>query len=140
MKPGKNFIGVGVGAVILNDVGEILLLLRKKEPEKGTWSIPGGKVEFFEELEETIMREVGEELGVSIKLIKLLGVTDHILKSEGSHWVAPTYLAQIVSGSPKNMEPDKHADFKWFSLDKLPENLSLIAVKAVDYLRIDRPN
>ena len=137
MKPGKDFIGVGVGAVILNEEGEILLLLRKKDPEKGTWSIPGGKVEFFEELEETIIREVEEELGISIKLVKLLGVTDHILNYEGTHWVAPTYLAEIMSGVPKNMEPEKHGDFKWFSLKNLPKNLSLTTIKAINYLKQD---
>lgn len=45
MKPGKDYIGVGCGAVILNKNNEILLQLRNKAPEKEYWSIPGGKVE-----------------------------------------------------------------------------------------------
>ena len=45
MKPGKDYIGVGCGAVIVNENNEILLQLRNKAPEKEYWSIPSGKVE-----------------------------------------------------------------------------------------------
>ncbi len=134
MNPGKDFIGIGVGAVILNEAKEILLLYRKREPENGYWSIPGGKVEFFDTLEKTIVREVIEELGVNIKVIRLLGVTDHIIELEGSHWVAPVYLAEITSGFPRNMEPEKHGELKWFNLNNLPKNLSITAAKAIEYL------
>lgn len=82
MIQGKDYIGVGVGAVIKNSSGEILLLLRNKEPEKGCWSIPGGKVEMFETLEEAIKREVKEEVNVDIEITKLITVTNHIISEE----------------------------------------------------------
>ena len=44
MNPGKDYIGVGCGAFILNEKNELLLQQRNKEPEKGYWSIPGGKL------------------------------------------------------------------------------------------------
>lgn len=46
-----NIPRLGVGAVILNSRNEILLVLRNRNPEKGTWSIPGGKVDPYEQLE-----------------------------------------------------------------------------------------
>jgi ADP-ribose pyrophosphatase YjhB (NUDIX family) len=52
MKAGKDFIGVGVGATILNNKNEILLLKRRQtiseeRTTSGMWSIPGGEVEFL---------------------------------------------------------------------------------------------
>lgn len=134
MKPGKEYIGVGVGAVMLNEHHEILLLLRKKPPEAGCWSIPGGKVEFFDTLEDSIIREIKEELNVEIEVIKLLGVTNHVVAGEKTHWVAPTYLAEIKSGTITNMEPDKHGGVQWFSLDQLPKNITITTKAAVGYL------
>lgn len=131
MKPGKDYIGVGCGAVIVNDENEILLQLRNKAPEKGCWCIPGGKLEWFEKFEDAIKREVKEETDVDIEVIDLLGVCDHIIKAEESHWIATSYLCKIVNGEPKNMEPTKHLDLKWFSLDNLPEKLTITTQYAV---------
>lgn len=136
MNIGKDYIGIGVGAVILNDKEEILLLLRNKNPESGMWSIPGGKVEFFENIEDAIIREVKEELGIDIHITKLLGITNHILKGEKTHWVAPTFLVSIKSGQIQNLEPNKHKEVKWFSMKNLPENITLTTYKALEFMEI----
>ena len=119
MIQGKDYIGVGCGAFIINDKGELLLQLRNKAPEKEYWSIPGGRVELFETFEEAVKREVKEETGVEVEIISLLGICDHIIKNEERHWVSPSYLCKIVEGEPQILEPTKHLDMKWFSLDKL---------------------
>lgn len=134
MIQGKDYIGVGVGSVIKNSSGEILLLLRNKEPEKGCWSIPGGKVEMFETLEEAIKREVKEEVNVDIEIIKLITVTNHIISEEQTHWVAPTFLAKIIDGQVKNVEPQKHLDLKWFNINSLPENITITTKNAINNL------
>ena len=61
MKIGLDYIGVGVGAFILNEKKELLLLKRLSSPEKGCWSIPGGKLEMFETLKDATIRETKEE-------------------------------------------------------------------------------
>ena len=131
MKPGKDYIGVGCGAFILNDNNEILLQQRNKEPEKGYWSIPGGKLEWMETFEDAVKREVKEECGVEIKVEKLLGICDHIVKNENQHWVSPSFLCRITKGEPKIMEPTKHTDMQWFDLQALPENLTITTQDAV---------
>jgi len=133
MKPGKDFIGSGVGAVIMNERAEILLLKRKKAPEKGYWSIPGGTVEFGEKLNTAITREIEEELGVKVKVLCLLGVTDHIVEAENIHWISPVFLVKIIKGKPLNKEPHKHAEVKWFALNKLPKKITLTTKYAVKY-------
>lgn len=122
---------VGAGAFILNKKNEILLMKRKKNPEAGYWSIPGGRVDFLEQIEKTIKREILEELGVESEIISLLGITDHIILEKKTHWVSPCYLMRITKGVPRNVEPDKHAQIKWFPLDGLPENLTIPAKNAV---------
>ena len=135
MKPGKDYIGVGCGAVIVNENNEILLQLRNKAPEKEYWSIPGGKVEMFETLEEAVKREVKEETDVNVKVIECLGICNHIVTNEETHWVSPSFLCKIIEGEPKIMEPTKHLDMKWFSLDNLPEKLTITTKDAVSNLK-----
>lgn len=132
MKQGKDYIGVGCGAFIVNDKNELLLQQRNKAPEKGYWCIPGGRLEMFETFEEAVKRETKEETGVEIEVIAELGICDHIIKSENSHWVSPSYLCKITNGEPKIMEPTKHLDMKWFPLENLPDNITITTQNAVE--------
>ncbi len=133
MEKGRDYIGVGVGAIVV-DQDRVLLLKRRKEPEPGCWGIQGGAVKFGETIEDAVKRELKEELSVEVELVALLGVTDHILPHAGVHWVSPVFLARIASGSPKNAERDKHSDLRWFGLDDLPENVTLTTRRAVELL------
>jgi ADP-ribose pyrophosphatase len=135
MIPGKDYIGIGCGAVIVNSNNQIVLLRRKNPPEAGKWMIPGGKVEFGEAMQSALIREVKEEIGATIEIIALLGVVDHILPDEQSHWIAPAFLARIKEGTPVNKEPDKHHEIGWFSIDDLPKESSLLAKRAVQLYR-----
>jgi len=132
-KPGRDHVGVGVGAIVI-DGGRVLLLKRKKEPEAGLWGIQGGAVEFGETIDQAVERELKEELGIECEIVRLLGVTDHIVPEEGVHWVSPVFLAKITSGTPKNAEPEKHSEMRWFDLDNLPEEVTLTTKNAVRLL------
>ncbi|MCB9450038.1 MAG: NUDIX domain-containing protein [Anaerolineaceae bacterium] len=128
MKPGKDTIGVGVGAIVLNDRGEMFLAQRGPQArnERGCWEFPGGRVEFGERLADAIAREFQEEYGMVIAVGELLAVDDHILPDEGQHWVSPTFIARHVAGEPRILEPEKCSTIGWFTLDTLPSPLSVI--------------
>jgi len=134
MKPGKDYIGVGVGAIVLNADSEVFLSQRghKAGNERGTWEFPGGKVDFGEKIEDAIKREFIEEYDMVIETIELLCVYDHILPDEGQHWVSPTFLARHVSGEPQIMEPEKCEAIGWFDLNDLPYPLSIITQHDVE--------
>lgn len=132
MEIGKDYIGVGCGAFIVNENNELLLQQRKKSPEAGYWSIPGGRLELFETFKDAVKREVKEEIGVEVEVLDELGICDHIIKSENKHWVSPSFLCKITEGEPKIMEPTKHADMRWFKLDNLPENITITTQNAIE--------
>ncbi len=131
MKKGFDYIGVGVGAVILNSEGRVFLAKRGPEAgnERHKWEFPGGGVEFGERLEDAVTREVMEEYGFEIKVESLIDVVNHILPDEKQHWVSPTFLCRYKSGTPTIREPHKCEEIGWFSLDEIPEDLLTSASK-----------
>ena len=116
MKRGVDYIGVGVGAIIVNENGQVFLARRGPlaKNERGLWEFPGGSVEFGEKLADALRREMREEFGIEIVVGELLDVVDHILPDEGQHWVSPTYICQIKSGIPVIQEPGKCSEIGWF--------------------------
>ena len=128
MKSGRDYIGIGVGAMVFDEAGRVFLAQRgpKASNERGTWEFPGGKVSFGEKLAEAVTREFVEEYGMTIEITELLGVNDHILLEEQEHWVSPTFLARHISGTPRILESEKCTAIGWFHLNELPEPLSLV--------------
>lgn len=124
MRVGYDYIGVGCGAIVVNDNNEVLLVKRSLESrtEPGEWSRPGGEVERGETIEKAVEREVFEETGVRVQVVRLLEVTQNI--SEGKHWIALGYLAKYVSGEAVNREPKKHDEVKWCPIDNIPGPLN----------------
>jgi ADP-ribose pyrophosphatase YjhB (NUDIX family) len=128
-----------VGALIRNGDGQVLLARRGRPPEVGCWGILGGKVEFGELLTTTAVREVQEESGLDVRIVRLLCVTDHIVPAEGAHWVSPAYLCAVVGGVLENREPEAIPEIGWFELDALPGPLTITAQNALAALmEVDR--
>ena len=122
--------GTGVGVMILRD-GKVLLGKRHDDPEKadsalhgeGTWTLPGGKIDFKESFEVAAHREVLEETGIRIdkQNLELISVTNDIV--EDAHFVTLGFICQNFEGEPQVMEPDEMTEWKWFSLNELPSPL-----------------
>ncbi len=121
MKRGIDYVGVGVGAVIINREGKIFLAKRGKKArnEVGKWEFPGGGLEFGESFEDTIVREIKEEFGVNIQVFDQLTAFNHLIPDEKQHWVALTFICKIKSGTPKILEPEKCDEIGWFSIDEM---------------------
>jgi 8-oxo-dGTP diphosphatase len=128
MKRGIDYIGVGVGAVIIDERGRLFLARRGPEAknERGLWEFPGGSVELGETLAHALQREMREEYGIAIAVGDLLDVVDHILPDESQHWVSPTYVCTIISGQPTIREAGKCTEIGWFALDDVPDELTQI--------------
>ena len=116
---------VGVGILIQNEKGEILMGLRKVSHGSGEWCSPGGHVEFGERLFEAAQREVKEETGLDVNVFELVSVADEMryIESDGKHYVNIGVRARYEGGEPRAMEPEKCEVWKWFAPEHIPVNL-----------------
>lgn len=102
---------------IITDSQEKVLLLHRNDGVYMHWEVPGGKIESGESLEETALREIKEELGVKVEIIKKLGQAAFHQADQDINYT--WYKAEIVSGEPKIMEPDKFDDLRYISLNDM---------------------
>ena len=111
---------VGVGVIVFRDK-EVLLIQRNKEPNKGQWSIPGGRQMLGETAAEAARRELLEETGVKVDRLLLVDVVDAIIPDvEGKikyHYTLVDYMGRWQSG---NSRPgDDAQEVRWVSLNEL---------------------
>ncbi len=99
---------VGVGAIIVNPAGQVLLVRRANQPRQGQWSIPGGLLELGESLLDGVKREILEETGLYVTPLSIVDVIDRIYKISGAsadlvqyHYVVIDYLCKVDGGDSK---------------------------------------
>jgi mutator protein MutT len=97
---------VGVGVMILNDDGEVLLAKRRGSHGEGEYAFPGGHLEFGELFSDCAERETKEEAGIVISNIRFQYLAN-ILKYGGKHYVHIGLIADYAGGEPQVLEPEK---------------------------------
>jgi 8-oxo-dGTP diphosphatase len=115
---------VGIGVFIIKN-GMFLVGCRRNAHGDGTWSVPGGHLEFGETFEDTARREVLEETGLAIANVRFGAVTNDYFKSENKHYVTIWMVSDWESGEVQIMEPDKFVAMEWRDFDNLPDPLFL---------------
>ena len=115
---------VGIGVIIRKD-DQILFMKRQNSHGDGTWSVPGGHLEYSETPQECAIREAWEETGVSIADPTFLAITNDIFEHEHKHYVTIWLECTYVSGEPKINSQRKMSEVGWFSWTSLPEPLFL---------------
>lgn len=113
---------VGVGVFVFRN-GKFLMGKRMGAHGEGSWSVPGGHLEFGESFAQTAEREVLEETGLHIKNIRFGAVTNDFFQKEGKHYVTVWMLSSYESGEAAICEPDKYIDQDWFDFNTLPSPL-----------------
>ena len=99
--PKKPLVGVGI---LIRQGDKYLLIQRAAEPDKGLWSVPGGMIEIGERSTEAAVREVYEETGLAVEILRILDVIDKIIMDENKvkfHFVIVDYIAEYKSGTLK---------------------------------------
>ncbi len=95
-------LSVGCSAVIFDETGEKILLTRRTD--NGRWCIPGGGMEAGESAEEACAREIREETGLEIRVVKLIGIytMPHriIAYADGNRWqiVGLCFIGEVMGG------------------------------------------
>ena len=132
MKP-----GLGVGVLIVKE-NKILLGLRNPDKIKassefqgqGTWTMPGGKVEFMETLVHAAKRELEEETNLKATKLDFLCISDDM--TDTAHYVTVGFIVSEYTGELKTMEPGTILEWQWFDLDELPKNLYKPSQKCIE--------
>jgi len=112
-------IVTAVGCIFRGD--RVLLIKRAQEPSKGRWSVPGGAIELGEKIYDAVRREVCEECGIEIEVVRVINAADSIVPDESGrvwfHYVPVYVLARYVSGEA---QPDSDAlDVRWVAREEL---------------------
>lgn len=113
---------IGIGAVIWKE-DHFLLIQRGKEPMKGRWSLPGGKLELGESLQDGLSREITEETGLMVRIGPLIDVIDYIEKDDGgrvrTHYSLVDYIAFWQEGDA--VAGSDAAALKWVTLKEIQD-------------------
>jgi 8-oxo-dGTP pyrophosphatase MutT (NUDIX family) len=117
----KGRIRLGCSAVIFDEAREKVLLTRRAD--NGLWCLPSGGVDPGECVEETILREVWEETGLTVRVLRLVGVysdPDWLViydENKAVQIVALSFEAEITAGEPGLS--DETSDWGYFSLEEI---------------------
>ncbi|WIV12720.1 NUDIX hydrolase [Proteiniborus sp. MB09-C3] len=130
----RPIIMCGANVILLNDQDQILLHHRI---DRDWWGLPGGAMELGESLEQTACREVLEEVGLVCEDLKLFNVYSgerlYYKYPDGNevYNVTATYLCNDYSGEIA-VDLSEGRDARFFSLDKIPSNLSTTIKEIVE--------
>ncbi len=89
----------------------------------GTWSLPGGKLDFGESLETCGAREALEETGVIVKNVRILTFTNDIFTQEHKHFITAWLESDWAENEPHIMEPHRITELAWHTFHDLPSPL-----------------
>lgn len=115
-------IGLGATTLVFNNKNEILLNLRS---DTNTWGIPGGSMELYETIEETAVRELKEEAGISadsLELVTVLSGDEYYFEyPNGDKMCTVIVLFKVLNYTGEIKVSDNESkQLKFFSLDALP--------------------
>jgi ADP-ribose pyrophosphatase YjhB (NUDIX family) len=105
-------------AVVVADGRRVLLARRGVEPARGKWDLPGGFCDAGEEPEEAVVRELREETGCMVEIVRFLGHVVDEYGDGGDHTLNCIYEARVAAGEP--LPDDDVAELRWFDVDELP--------------------
>lgn len=109
-------------AIISDENGRVLLQLRS---DNGKWGVPGGGIDPGEEPAQAAIREVYEETGLHVEVIRLVGVfggkfqVKSYPNGDKVAYVSVTFECRVIGGEI-NPDPEESRDVRWFSIDELP--------------------
>lgn len=116
----------GVAMVIFNEKGEVLL---QKRADVNLWGIPSGHVEPGETVKDAAVREILEETGLKVKILRLIGIYSepnsqifHYPDGRITHFVTCCFQAEVIGGN-LTVCPPETLDLRYFSCDDLPKDM-----------------
>lgn len=134
------FQGRTATAIIIYPEDKILLIKRSSPPFIGYWALPGGRSELGEAVEQTVVREVKEETGTDVRVLRKVGEYHERGSESGQEYdyYAACFLVEPVGGEIRKQEIEI-AEVKLFNLDALPAVMAFVHKQMInDYFAQER--
>ena len=112
----ENLPRIGSALLVRDELDRILLGKRNKDPQRGSWIIPGGKIHAFESIAEAAARELHEETGLIVEVGRRFNVYE-IINPPNEHRIVIYSWGKVVGGEAK--ASDDISELKFFELDDL---------------------
>lgn len=132
----KKYSGKTSTAIIPFPDNKILLIKRNTIPFKGYWALPGGRMDYGENVEQTIIREVKEETGLDVTIVGKVGeYVEKGIKDDVEYEYYPTcFIVKPVGGEIKKQDSEIQ-EIKLFSPNELPKPLAFEHARMIkDYM------
>ena len=113
---------VGVAVLVLKG-NSVLVGKRRAGTGPGTWSVPGGLIDFGESFEECAARELREETGLLIVQSSFVTAANDVMPQYDDHSVTVWMYAAEWTGEPRNASPEEHSTWEWRPWSELPRPL-----------------
>lgn len=109
---------VSTNAIILNLNKNILFVRRSMTDDylPGKWELPGGGLDYGEEPERGLQREIKEECGISVSIEKPVAVSSYFIKD--NQRIEITYLCRVSDGTSPVVLSHEHDLCRWNSLEE----------------------
>jgi len=107
---------VGSALIVRDEANRILLGKRNKDPLRGSWVLPGGKIRAFESIAQAAARELEEETGLKVEVQRQFGVYE-VINPPDEHRIIIYSWARVLGGTPK--ASDDLAEVRFASLREL---------------------
>ncbi|MEO0078344.1 MAG: NUDIX domain-containing protein [candidate division WOR-3 bacterium] len=99
----------------------LLLVRRDREPFRGLWALPGGKLHYGEHLDDAVEREVSEESGLRCRFVELCGVITELLVRPGRPDQHYLLLVCRLTTRQTAIRRSDEGEVRWFRPDTLPQ-------------------
>ncbi len=125
---------VSIDLIIENQLGEVLLGMRRNEPAAGFWFVPGGRILKNETLDHAFVRISQNELGIALprNSAQFLGVYEHFYETNagkepgvGTHYVVLAYRLSLDSDSLYLSTGDQHDQYRWLTPEQAIDDISV---------------
>lgn len=102
-----------------------VFLARRADTKKflpGAWELPGGHIDYGEDMRVGLAREVMEELGMHVNIGEVLDVFTYMNEVKKSHSIEVIYFAQFIDPlEDSQVNPEDHSDYRWFAEEELSQ-------------------
>ena len=102
-----------------------VFLARRADTKKflpGVWELPGGHIDYGEDMREGLAREVLEEFGMHVHIGEVLDAFTYLNEVKKSHSIEVIYFAQFIDPlEDSQVNPEDHSDYRWFAEEELSQ-------------------